>query len=175
MKPITNQTLLSLRKEIELRRNKIENTITCHEDREKPVQLRRKFIDVLEDWVSGVELEITPETIIKDLDFQIPNLATESNFLRFSVKLKSKTPAPVVLPEINTNHFTALLNSMIDEYHGHALRKMFPTMVKMEPHFVLHGYGGTDIQYIFVIIPSPLNDEIDLLDVSNPCPFGLDQ
>ena len=175
MKPITNQTLLSLRKEIESRRNKIENTMTCHEDRDKPLQLRRKFIDVLEDWVSDLKLDITPETIIKDLEAQIPNLATASNFLRFTVNLKSNTKAPIILPEINNHHFTALLNSMIDEYHGDTIREIFPTMVKIEPHIIIHGYGGTEIPHIFVIIPSPLNDEIDLLDVSNPCPFGLDQ
>lgn len=65
---------------------------------------------------------------------------------------------------VSKEHRVHFMKQLFIKYHADTLKKMFPTSDGWS-------FQGVDCQVLLVRIPTP---ELELLDVSTCCPFGLD-
>lgn len=158
MNPITNTWLWEQVKKEEARRRDYEES-------------HKKEFKRIEESIEDGELFF--QDIEKQISYQckVNSLRGRGNFtIRGAFRCSN-----LKFPEVDINDNTAsahrqeFIERTFEKYHLAKLKSMFPAMLE---YSLSCGTNHYTISSINVILQYPT--EPDLLDVSNPCPFGLD-
>lgn len=138
---------------------------------------RREFEQAHKDVFQKIETTISNgRFVVPDLEQVIQTQlgAYKQPEFHFNVHLVCDSqfsfPESLAMSGTMANQRVEFVVRMFEKYHLKTLKEMFPTMIRY--HIGL-GDRQRTIDWIQVILPIP--SEPDLLDVSCPCPFGLDE